>query len=58
MYINKNKVIFIIFYSIYFGRRLKEVLNKAYTKALEQHASYFDTEHILSALLEDELIQK
>ena len=42
----------------YFSERLKEVLNKAYTKAVNQHASYFDTEHILSALLEDDLVVK
>ncbi len=42
----------------YFSERLKEVLNKAYSLAMAQNATYFDTEHLLYALLEDDVVQR
>ena len=42
----------------YFSERLKEVLNKSYTIATKADAQYIDTEHILYALLEDDVVLK
>ena len=41
-----------------FSERLKQVLNKSYNIASAKEAAYVDTEHVLYALLEDEVVQR